>query len=167
MIILNLKTPFSPGMYDDGNTYPHVLITGFNMAVLEAIIEIRWEYGTLGKTGWTSGKAGIPQHTILQNDDFYKAIATMPASGSNDSILMAVARECYDILASTGAAPGDIVEVDLSTPQPAAPADDADPTAPAASADESATPSTSASTASSDTVASTPSSPTASSSPST
>jgi hypothetical protein len=157
MIILKLKTPFDPGMYDAGNTYPHVLITGFNMAVLEAIIEIRWEYGTLSQSGWTSGKAGLPQQTVLQNDDFYSAIATMPASGSSDSILMAVARECYDILATTGAAPGDVVSVDLSTPEPAAPGV-------TATTSDSAAPATSTSTASS---TSTPSGSSATSSSST
>lgn len=73
---------------------------------------------------------------------------------------MAAARESYDILAATGAAPGEVVDVDLSIPEPAAPG------VTATMPDDSAEPSESTAvlSASTDPSDSTPSSSSASSS---
>jgi hypothetical protein len=128
MIYLKLSTPFNPGAYDAGNTYPHCLVTLFNMNVPAAAIEIRYEYGTFdAATGWTPGKANFPQITNLQNDEFYEAITAMP-SGDNDSVLMAAARACYDVLIEKGLVVGTITETDIAAPAPGS-VDDAGATA--------------------------------------
>ena len=92
-----LTTPFDPGAFDPGKTYPRAQIIQFTVSPENEDIRVVVDFGDVDDGEWVSGAAREKlNHILIQGADYTAIVADTPEEG--ETTYDAVKRALYDYL---------------------------------------------------------------------
>jgi hypothetical protein len=96
---IRLTTPWNPGNYDPGKTYPRAILTALTIYPELKRIHLVVDFGDVIDNKWKTGDASLPNETTVKEEAYDTMVAAVPQEG--ETIYQAVKRVSYAYLLAT------------------------------------------------------------------